>query len=61
METNFNIMRIKDFAKQIGISENTIRTWKRRGNIPPKCFLCVGGTVFVKVKAVQQWIEEQAA
>ena len=58
MENNFNIMRIKDLAKQIGISDNTIRTWKRRGNIPKKCFMHVAGTVFVKVKEIQKWIEE---
>ena len=38
METLFNIMKIKDFAKQIGIPESTVRTWRRRGEIPEQCF-----------------------
>ncbi len=45
----FNIMKLKDFAKEIGIPESTVRTWKRRGNIPENCFLIIGSTVFVKV------------
>ena len=47
METLFNIMKIKDFAKQIGIPESTVRTWRRRGEIPEQCFLVIGSTVSV--------------
>ena len=56
METLFNIMKIKDFAKQIGIPESTIRTWRRRGEIPEQCFLVIGSTVFVKVNEFQAFI-----
>ena len=41
METLFNIMKIKDFAKQIGIPESTVRTWRRRGEIPEQCFFSI--------------------
>ena len=45
----FGIVSIKDFAKLIGKPESTIRTWKRRGDIPAICFVTIGSTVFVKV------------
>ena len=60
METLFNIMKIKDFAKQIGIPESTVRTWRRRGEIPAQCFLVIGSTVFVKVEEVRKWISQVA-
>lgn len=45
----YGIVSIKDFAKQLGKPESTVRTWKLRGDIPNECFLTIGGTVFVKV------------
>ena len=54
----FNIMKLKDFAKEIGTPESTIRTWKRRGDIPKECFLIIGTTIFVKVVEFQQWIAQ---
>ena len=56
MEMLFNIMKIKDFAKQIGIPESTVRTWRRRGEITEQCFLVIGSTVFVKVNEFQAFI-----
>ena len=60
METLFNIMKIKDFAKQIGIPESTVRTWRRRGEIPEQSFFIIGSTVFVKVEEVRKWISQVA-
>lgn len=45
----FGILSIKEFAKQLGKPESTIRTWKLRGDIPEICFVTIGSTVFVKV------------
>lgn len=56
----FNIMKLKDFAKEIGIPESTVRTWKRRKNIPESCFLIIGSTVFVRVKEIQAWLAQAA-
>ena len=58
METKFNIIKIKEFAREIKTPESTIRTWKRRGEIPENCFLVIGSTVFVKVEEIQQWIKK---
>lgn len=56
----FNLMKLKDFAKEISTPESTVRTWKRRGEIPAYCFLIIGSTVFVRVKEIQQWISQIA-
>lgn len=51
---SFGIVSIKDFAKQLGKPESTIRTWKLRGDIPAVCFVTIGSTVFVKVNAFME-------
>lgn len=50
----FNIISIKEFSKQIGRPESTIRTWRRRGEIPERCFLVIGSTIFVKVDVFKE-------
>lgn len=52
----FGIITLKQFAKEINKSESTVRTWKRRGNIPAHCFKSVGGTIFIRVKEMQEWL-----
>lgn len=52
----FNLMPIKEFAKQLGKPESTIRTWKLRGDIPAVCFVTIGSTVFVKVNTFMECI-----
>lgn len=52
----FNLMKIKDFAKELKVPESTIYTWKNRGNIPLDCFKQIGGTWFVRVQEIQKWI-----
>ncbi len=52
----FGLMKLKDFAKSINTPESTVRTWKRRGEIPEKCFKVIGNTVFVRVKETQAFM-----
>ncbi len=52
----FGIMKIKDFAKLMGIPESTIRTWKLRKDIPDNCFKKIGGSVFIKVKEMENFL-----
>ena len=42
-----NLIKIKDFAKILGVAESTVRTWRRRHDIPEECFLVLGNTVFI--------------
>lgn len=37
-----------------------IRTWRKRGVIPAKCFKVIGSTVFVRVKEMQEWLAQVA-
>lgn len=50
----FDIISLKEFAKSIGKPESTVRTWKRRGQIPKNCFLVIGSTVFIKVNVFKE-------
>lgn len=54
---NLGLMSIKDLAKKMGKPESTIRTWKRRGDIPKDLFKKIGGDVFIKTKKFEEWIE----
>lgn len=56
----FNLMSIKEFAKELKKPESTIRTWKRRGEIPCFCFKEIGTTVFVKTDEFKKWVENNA-
>lgn len=51
----FDLLSLKDFAKELNKSESTIRTWKSRGNIPSYVFKTIGGTVFVRMDRFKQW------
>jgi predicted site-specific integrase-resolvase len=53
----FGLMKIKDFAKELAVPESTVRTWRRRGDIPLSCFQEIGNTVFVKVEEVKKWLD----
>ncbi len=55
----FNIMKIKEFAKELNTPESTIRTWKRRGEIPSNCFTEIGSTIFIRVPEFQKWLDKE--
>ena len=58
-EKMFDLMSIKDFAKEINKPESTVRTWKRRGDIPQNVFKEIGGTVFVRTDKFKEWISNE--
>jgi len=53
----FGLMTIKDFAKELNKPESTIRTWIRRGDLPPSLFKPIGGTIFVRVEKFKEFID----
>ena len=55
----FDLMSIKDFAKEINKPESTVRTWKRRGDIPKDVFKEIGGTVFIGTDKFKEWISNE--
>lgn len=52
----FGLMKLKDFAKSINTPESTVRTWRRRKEIPENCFKVIGNTVFVRIKETQAFM-----
>ena len=56
----FGLMKLKAFAEELGVPESTVRTWKRRGDIPSSCFHTIGTTVFVKAEEVKKWLDSRA-
>lgn len=55
----FGIIKIKEFAKELGVPESTVRTWRRRCDIPSSCFKNIGGSVFVKVDEMKNWLSQK--
>ena len=55
----FGLMTLKDLAKELNKPESTIRTWRRRGDIPSSLFKEIGGTVFVRVKKFKEWVANE--
>ena len=53
----FGLMKIKEFAKELGVPESTVRTWKRREDLPLSCFKTIGNTVFVRVNEMEKWLD----
>ena len=53
----FGLMKLKDLAKELGVPESTIRTWRRRGDIPLSCFHNIGTTVFIKTDEFKKWVD----
>ena len=56
-----NLITINEFAKSINKSVNTVRTWKRRNNLPANIFVTIAGAVFVYVDKFNEWVEKQVA
>lgn len=54
----FGLIKIKAFAEELGVPESTVYSWKRGGNIPSSCFKQIGGSWFVKVEEMKEWLEK---
>ena len=50
-------MTLKEFAKELGKPESTIKTWRRRGNLPPSLFLKIGNDIFIDTNEFKTFIE----
>lgn len=54
------LLSIKELASKLDKPESTIRTWKKRGDIPKECFFKIGGTVFIREDKFDEWVEKSA-
>jgi predicted DNA-binding transcriptional regulator AlpA len=52
------LLRTKEVAEQIGVSENTLRWWRHTGQ-GPKSFTLGARRVVYDVDDVTRWVEEQ--
>ena len=52
-----SLMSLDDFAKLIKRPLNTVKTWKKRGELPEYLFKKVGGCVYVRENRIQEWID----
>ncbi len=51
----------KEFCSLLKANPNTVKTWKRRGDLPAKIFFKIGGTVYVLKNEFEKWVKEQQA
>lgn len=42
-----NFITFKEFCEVLKANPNTVKTWKRRGDLPAKIFFKIGGTVYI--------------
>ena len=52
-----DLITLNEFAKLLNKPVSTIRTWKRRGNLPSYIFRTIGSTIFVKISLFEDWIK----
>ena len=51
------LITIKKFAENLGKSEQTVRTWKHRKELPEEIFIKIGGCIFVNEDRWNDWVE----
>ena len=52
-----NLMTLDVAASKLNVAESTLRTWKRRGNIPEECFKKIGSRIFIRTDKFQNWVD----
>lgn len=52
------LMRLRELAEYLDVSESTVHNWRYRGEGPPG--FKVGGQVRYRREDVEEWLEEQA-
>ena len=56
------LIRFETFCKEIlKANPNTVKTWKRRGDLPAKIFLKIGGTLYIRKDSFERWLDEEQA
>ena len=56
----FGLMTIEELAKELNKKVSTVRTWKRRGEIPSYLFKNIGGCVFVRKDKFKEWVDSDS-
>lgn len=53
-----NLITFKEFTKLLKANPNTVKSWKRRGDLPQEIFFKIGGTLYIKEEKFNAWVEE---
>lgn len=53
-----NLITFKEFTQLLKANPNTVKTWKRRGDLPAKIFFKIGGTLYILKDKFEQWVQE---
>lgn len=48
----------KEFCEVLKANPNTVKTWRRRGNLPTKIFFKIGGSLYILKDKFEQWVIE---
>lgn len=56
-----NLITFNEFTKLLKANPNTVKSWKRRGDLPPEIFFKIGGTLYVLEDKFNEWITKQQA
>lgn len=54
-----NLITFNEFTKLLKANLNTVKSWKRRGDLPPEIFFKIGGTLYVLEDKFNDWITKQ--
>mgnify|MGYP003319293315 CR=1 FL=1 len=54
------LISIKKFAEQMDKPLSTIKTWRRRGELPEYLFKKVGGEIFVRTERIKEWVDSNS-
>lgn len=54
-----NLITFKEFCELLKANPNTVKTWKKRGALPAKIFLKIGGTLYILKDEFEIWINEK--
>ena len=55
------LLTFKEFCKVLKANPNTVKTWKRRKDLPEKIFFKIGGTLYILKNEFEKWIAETQA
>lgn len=54
-----NLLTFKEFANLLKANPNTVKSWKKRGDIPSNIFFKIGGTLYIFQEKFEEWLEAQ--
>ena len=55
-----NLIPIKQFAAELNKPLSTIKTWRRRGELPEYLFKKVGTEIFVRTERIKEWVDSNS-